>query len=178
MIHHIVNMSDNHQKNEALIGQNDNIAHIERCKSIIKNWAVIEGINFDFQDVQIDGLLMEKQADKKGEKWVFSLLTTMHTITNKDGRDDYSVRWRFSDLWGNLSLFTLQGPETSGSLQLIYVDYDDFATIIFRVISSGQRIIFEFSEPDETSVDSVQFCRHQTLSELYPEDYPDGEELF
>ena len=41
------------------------------------------------------GLLMS--ADMKGEKWVISLITTMYTIINKDGRDEYSVRWRFND---------------------------------------------------------------------------------
>ena len=138
----------------------------------------MEGIDFDYQNVQIDGLLVDKQADSNGEKWVISLMTTMHTIINKDGRDDYSVCWCFKDIWGNLPFFMLKGPDTTGSLQLTYVDYDEFAVIIFRVLSSDHSVVFEFSEPDEVIVESVLFRRHQTYSELYPHDYPDGEELF
>lgn len=163
---------------EPMIELNNIIARIEQCKPLIKNWEMLEGIDFDYQNVQVDGLFIDKQADSKGEKWVISLMTTMHTITNKDGRDEYSVCWRFRDLWGNLPFFIFKGPDTGGSLQLTHVDYDAFAVIIFRILSSDQSVVFEFSEPDETMVASVQFRRHQTYSELYPYDYPDGEELF
>ena len=161
-----------------MIVNEDIIARINRCKSLIKNWKAMECIDFDYQNIQVDGLYVDKQADMKGEKWVISLITTMYTIINKDGRDEYSVRWRFNDLWGNLPFFNFKGPDTNGSLQLTYVDYGDFAVIIFRILSSNQRIVFEFSEPDETMVASVQFRRHLTKYELFPLDYPDGEELF
>lgn len=161
-----------------MIVKEDILVRIDQCKPLIKNWEAMEGIDFDYQNVQIDGLLVDKQADSKGEKWVLSLMTTMHTIINNDGRDDYSVCWRFEDLWGNLPFFLFKGPDTTGSLQLTYVDYDEFAVVIFRLLSSDQGVVFEFSEPDQVIVDSVQFRRHQTYSELYPHDYPDGEELF
>jgi len=156
----------------------DILDRIEQCKILIKNWEILEGIDFDFQDIRIDGLVVDNPADERDEKWEISLLTTMHTYTGDAGRDVYSVRWKFKDLWGNLPFFVLKGPETIGSLYLSYVDYDDFAVIIFRLISAKHKIIFEFSEPDETVVESIRYCGRQTIAELYPKDYPEGDELF
>lgn len=146
--------------------------------TLIKNWKAMEGIDFDFQEVRIDGLLVDRHADERNEKWEISLLTTMYTRTQNDGRDMYSVHWRFKDLWGNLPFFVFNGPITTGSLHLSRVDYDDFAVIVFKIISAKHHMIFEFSEPDETAIESVKFCGHQTLAELCPKDYPDGDELF
>ena len=151
---------------------------IEQCKPLIKNWEAMEGIGFDFQEIRIDGLLVDKHANERNEKWRISLLTTMYTKTQSDGRDMYSVHWHFKDLWGNLPWFVYKGPESSGALHLSYVDYDDFAVLVFKIISARHQIIFEFSEPDETAVVSVRFSGHQTLAELFPKEYPDGDELF
>lgn len=161
-----------------IIELDDIIARIKQCKPLIKNWELLEGIDFDYGDIQIDGLFVDKQPDNNREKWVISLMTTMHTTLTEKGWDDYFVCWRFKDSWGNLPFFTFKGPDTKGSLLLTYVNYDVFAVIIFRIISSDQRVVFDFSEPDETMVASVQYRRHRTISELFPQDYPDGEELF
>ena len=48
-----------------MIESKEIIARIEQCKTFIKNWSALEGIGFDFQDVQIDGLLVDKHADEK-----------------------------------------------------------------------------------------------------------------
>ena len=156
----------------------DILTGIKQCKHLIKNWEALEDIDFDFQDVRIDGLLVDRHADESNENWEISLLTTMFTRTQNDGRDVYSVRWRFKDLWGNLPFFVFNGPETTGFLHLCRIDYDDFAVMVFRITSTKHHIIFDFSEPDETAVESVKFSGHQTLAELFPKDYPDGDELF
>ena len=147
------------------------IFEIEQCKTLIKNWEAMGSIDFDYQDVQIDGLVIDKQADQRDEKWVISLFTTMHTITNGTGRDVYSVRWRFRDLWGNLAFFSLQGYQLRGSLLLSYIDYDDFAIVGFSIVKSDGTPIFKFDEPDEVSIVSVEKTNHLSLKDIYPEDY-------
>lgn len=151
----------------------DIIDRIEQCKPLIKNWEAMEGIDFDYQDVQIDGLLVDKQADERDEKWEISLLTTMHTHTNDNGQDVYSVRWRFRDLWGNLAFFSLQGYQLIGELSLHYIDYGEFAVVGFSIVQCDGTPIFKFNEPDEASVVSVQLKKHLTLEELYAEDIID-----
>lgn len=154
-----------------MIKQNDIIARIEQCKPLIKNWEAIDGISFDYKDVQIDGLVIDRHADKRDEKWEISLFTTMHTIINKDGLDEYSVRWRFKDFWGNLAFFSFQGYKLIGSLWLSFIDYGDFAVVGFSIIRSDGTPIFKFNEPDEVSIVSVEKIAHLTLKDIYPEDY-------
>ena len=129
-----------------------------------------EGIDFDFQDVQIDGLLVDKQADARDEKWEISLLTTMHTHTNENGQDVFSIRWRFRDLWGNLAFFSLQGYQLTGALFLHYIDYGEFAVVGFSIVLRDGSPIFKFNEPDEVSIVSVEWNRHYTREDLYPEE--------
>ena len=145
---------------------NDLIARIKQCMPLIKNWEVMEGIDFDYQDVQIDGLLVDKQPDEKYEKWEISLLTTMHTRFGKDGWDVYSVHWRFRDLWGNDAFFSLRGYRLTGALSLHYIDYDDFAVVGFSIIQPDGSPIFKFDEPDEVSIVSVKQTRHLTLEDI------------
>ncbi len=154
-----------------MIHQQEIIARIEQCKPLIKNWGAMESIDFDYQDVQIDGLVIDKQADQRNEKWAISLFTTKHTITNDNGRDVYSVRWSFRDLWGNLAFFSFQGYQLRGSLLLSYIDYDDFAIVGFSIVKSEGTPIFKFDEPDEVSIVSVEKTNHLTLKDIYPEDY-------
>ena len=154
-----------------MIDREDILARIARCKPLIKNWEVLEGIDFDFWDIRIDGLVIDKHADEQDEKWEISLFTTMYTVTNDEGRDVYSVRWRFRDLWGNLAFFSFQGYELVGSLYLSYIDYDDFAIVGFSIVKPDGSSIFKFNEPDEISVVSVEKTAHQTLKDIYPEDY-------
>ena len=144
---------------------------IDQCKPFIKNWAAMEGIDFDFQDVRIDGLLVDKHPDERDEKWEISLLTTIPTQTDDKGRDEYAVRWRFRDLWGNLAFFSLEGYQFTGALRLRYIDYDDFAIIGFAIMKGGDVPIFKFDQPDEISIVSVEKTRHLFLPELYSEDY-------
>ncbi len=151
--------------------KHDVIARIEQCKSLIKNWEAMESIDFDSQEEQIEGLLVDKHADEQDEKWEISLLTTMHTRTDANGRDEYSVHWRFKDLWGNLAFFSFQGYELSGSLWLSYIDYGEFAIVGFSIIKSDGTPIFKFDEPDEVSIVSVEKTTHLTLKDIYPEDY-------
>lgn len=153
-----------------MIESKEIIARIEQCKTLIKNWSALEGIGFDFQDVQIDGLLVDKHADEKDEKWEISLLTTMHTRTDANGRDVYSVRWRFRDLWGNLAFFSLNGYQLSGELSLHFIDYGEFAVVGFSIVRPDGSPIFKFNEPDEVSIVSVQWIKHLTQEELYPDD--------
>ena len=122
-------------------------------------------------DVKIDGLVIDRHADKRDEKWEISLFTTMHTITNKDGWDVYSVRWRFKDLWGNLAFFSFQGYKLIGSLCLTFIDYDDFAIVGYSIIKPDGTPIFKFDEPDEVSIVSIEKTAHLTLKEIDPEDY-------
>ena len=154
-----------------MIESKEVLARIAKCKPLIKNWGVVDGIDFDYLDIQIDGLLVDKQADMRDEKWEISLLTTMHTVTNKNGRDEYSVRWRFKDLWGNLAFFSFQGYKLIGSLWLSYIDYGEFAIVGFSIIKSDGTPIFKFNEPDEVSIVSVEKKAHLTLKDIYPEDY-------
>lgn len=144
----------------------DILDRIEQCKSLIKNWEVMEGIDFDFQDVRIDGLQVDRHADEKDEKWEISLLTTMHTHTNDNGQDVYSVHWRFRDLWGNLAFFSLQGYQLIGELSLHYIDYGEFAVVGFSIVQYDGNPIFKFNEPDEVSVVSLKQIRHHTLEEI------------
>ena len=155
-----------------MVGQNKSPenAHIKRCASLIKNWEVMEGIDFDFQNVQIDGLLVDKQPDERNEKWEISLLTTMYAQLTDDGRDKYAVRWGFRDLWGNLAFFSFKGYTLAGELSLNYIDYDDFAIVSFSIVHEGS-LIFKFNEPDEIAILSVEKIAHQTLMEIFPEDY-------
>ncbi len=146
------------------------IFEIDQCKPLIKNWEAMEGIGFDFKDIQIDGLLVDKQADERDEKWEISLLTTLHTRTDANGRDVYSVQWRFRDLWGNLAFFSLQGYQLTGELSLHYIDYGEFAVVGFSIVRPDGSPIFKFNEPDEVSIVSVQWIKHQTQEELYPDD--------
>lgn len=148
----------------------DITVRIEQCKPLIKNWEAMEGIDFDYWNVRIDGLLVDKQADERDEKWEISLLTTMQTRINKDGRDEYSVRWRFRDLWGNLAFFFLRGYQLTGALSLKYIDYGEFAVVRFSIVKRGGAPIFKFNEPDEVSVESVKHKRHLTLEEIYSDD--------
>jgi len=148
---------------------------IEQCKPLIRNWELMEGIDLDFRDVQIDGLSVDRQPDERDEKWEISLLTTITTHTNAEGRDVYAVRWGFRDLWGNLAFFSLKGYILSGALHLRYIDYDDFALVGFAVVKEDYTPIFEFEQPDEVSVLSVEKKAHQTMREIYPEDYFEDE---
>ena len=149
----------------------DIITRINRCKRLIRNWEVLDGIDLDFTDVRIDGLLVDRQPDDDGEKWEISLLTTVNTRTGKDGRDVYRVRWGFKDLWGNLAFFSLQGHILTGSLSLTYIDYDDFAIVGFSIVRTDGTPVFRFNEPDEISVVSARKVSHQTPRDIYPEDY-------
>jgi hypothetical protein len=149
----------------------DILQRINQCKPLIKNWEAMEGIDFNYRDVRIDGLLVDRQADERNEKWEISLLTTMTTHINGEGRDAYTVRWRFKDLWGNLAFFSFRGYKLRGSLFLTYIDYGDFAIVGFSIVQSDGTPIFKFNEPDEVSVISVDKLSHQTLKDLYPEDY-------
>lgn len=148
----------------------DILDRIEQCKSLIKNWEVMEGIDFDFQDVRIDGLLVDRHADEKDEKWVISLLTTMHTHTNDNGQDVYFVRWRFRDLWGNLAFFSLQGYQLIGELSLHYIDYGEFAVVGFSIVQCDGTPIFKFNEPDEVAIVSVNKTSHLSLNDIYQEE--------
>ena len=149
----------------------DILTGFEQCKPLIKNWKEMVGIDFDFQEVQIDGLLIDRHADERNEKWEISLLTTMHTRFSNNGWNVYSVRWRFRDLWGNLAFFSLKGYQLSGKLSLHYIDYGEFAVVGFSIVRPDGTPIFKFNEPDEVSVVSVEFTKHQTPKEIYPEDY-------
>jgi hypothetical protein len=151
--------------------KHDILARIEQCQSLIKNWEAMKGVDFDYQDVQIDGLLVDKQADERDEKWEISLLTTMLTRLSDGGRDVYSVRWRFRDLWGNLAFFSLQGYQLRGALSLHYIDYGEFAVVGFAIVQPDGTPIFKFNEPDEVSVVSVELTKHRTLKEIFPEDF-------
>lgn len=144
---------------------------INRCKHLIRNWDAIEGLNLDFAEVEIDGLLVDKREDDKDEGLEISLLTTIYTITTIDERDVYSVRWRFKDLWGNLAFFQLNGHRTVGNLCLKSIDYDDFAIVGFSIIDYYDKTIFKFDEPDEISIVSVMWKAHQTIKDLDPEDF-------
>ena len=154
-----------------MIDSEDINRRIDCCKPFIKNWGAMEGIDFDFQDVRVDGLLVDKHPDERDEKWEISLLTTIPTHLGDTGKDEYTVRWRFRDLWGNLAFFTLEGYQFTGALCLRYIDYDDFAIIGFAIVKDGEVPIFKFDQPDEISIVSVEKTRHLTLVELYPEDY-------
>lgn len=155
----------------------DIIDRIEQCKPLIKNWVAMEGIDFDYQDVQIDGLLVDKQADERDEKWEISLLTTMHTHTNDNGQDVYSVRWRFRDLWGNLAFFSLQGYQLIGELSLHYIDYGEFAVVGFSIVQCDGTPIFKFNEPDEVSVVSIKYTKHQDVRDIYPHEMMNEENI-
>jgi len=144
---------------------------IDRCKSLIKNWDKLENIDFNFGEVQIDAFFVDSQPNEMYEKWEVSLVTTIPTQTDSDGRDIYSVRWGFKDLWGNLAFCSLQGHYFTGELHLRYIDYDDFAIVGFSVLREDGTHIFKFDQPDEVSVLSVEKKGHQTLQEVYPEDY-------
>ena len=154
-----------------MVGQNKSPeeAQFKRCASLIKNWKAMEGVDWDFQNVQIDGLLVDKQPDENNEKWEISLLTTMYSQITDDGRYKYAVRWGFRDLWGNLAFFSLKGYALIGELFLNYIDYDDFAIVGFSVVNDGSPI-FKFNEPDEITILSVDKIAHQTLMEIFPED--------
>jgi hypothetical protein len=117
-----------------MIDSKDIIARIKLCKPLIKNWKKMEGVDFDFQNVRIDGLQVDRHADARDEKWEISLLTTICTHIRDDGRDIYAVRWQFKDLWGNLAFFSFQGFRLEGSLFLTYIDYDDFAVVGFSIV--------------------------------------------
>lgn len=144
---------------------------IEQCKPLIKNWEMLDGFDLDFQDIQIDGLLVDRHADENDEKWVISLLTAIRSRVSSKGQDVYSVRWRFRDLWGNLAFFSFQGYKLIGSLWLSYIDYGEFAIVGFSIVKSDGTPIFKFDEPDEVSIVSVEKTAHLTLKEIYPEDY-------
>ena len=147
------------------------LSRTEKCKPLIRNWEALDGIDFDYRYVRIDGVLVDRHPDDKDENWEISLMTTMHTVTNEDGQDLYSVHWRFRDLWGNHAFFSFQGYELTGSLLLNYIDYGDFAIVGFSVVKSDGSPIFSFKEPDEIAIISVDKLAHLTLRDLYPEDY-------
>ena len=174
---------------EIMMDTNEIYQRVNQCKPLIKNWALMEGIDFDFTLLEIDGLLVDKKEDWRGEGWEYSLLTTIYTKMNDRGRDVYAVRWRFKDLWGNRAFFTYEGPEIGGSLKLSYIDYDDFALAGFSIVSNKNSEvlkydendevsweteadvpIFKFEQPDEVSIASVEKTAHQTLQDIDPED--------
>ena len=156
---------------------NDIIARIEQCKPLIKNWVVMEGIDFDYLNVQIDGILIDKQPNEKYEKWEISLLTTMHTRFGTDGWDVYSVQWRFRDLWGNDAFFSLRGYQLTGTLSLDYIDYDDFAVVGFSIVQPDGSSIFKFDEPDEVSVVSIKYTKHQDVRDIYQHEMMNEENI-
>ena len=150
---------------------------MEQCKHLIKNWEVMQGVDFDFLKVQIDAFSIDKQPDKNDEKWEISLLTTIHTQTTLIGRDVYSVKWGFKDLWGNLAFCSLQGHIFTGALCLKYIDYDDFALVGFSIIREDGSPIIKFDQPDEVSILSVEKKAFQSLQEIYPEDYLEDDNI-
>lgn len=156
---------------EQAVNSPKKLFEVDQCKPLIKNWEAMEGIDFDFKDVQIDGLLVDKQADERDEKWEISLLTTLHTHFCNNGWDVYTVRWQFRDLWGNLAFFSLKGYQLKGALSLHYIDYGEFAVVGFSIVKPDGAHIFKFNEPDEVSVVSVELIKHQSLEDIYPEDY-------
>ena len=106
-----------------------------------------------------------------------TLETTMYTESGDDGRDVYKVLLRLRDLWGNLPFFTFKGPKTTGALIMNLNDYDDFQVAGLSVVAENGDPVFEFLEPDELSIVSVEKVGHQSLAQVYPEDY-DGMIVF
>lgn len=93
---------------------------IEQCKKYIKNWEAIDELNLDFTQIDIDGFFVDKRENADETGWEYSLLTTMYTMPDDNGRDVYAVRWRFKDVWGNLAKFIFSSWGTSGALKLEY----------------------------------------------------------
>ncbi len=162
------------------------IAHVEQCKPFIINGAALNNLDLDFKQVDIDAFLVDKHEDLDGTNWEFSLQTTMYSKTDSiRGRDVYSVRWHFKDIWGNCAHFNFANSETSGALSLepVYYDVDDgiAARIIFSIITNHPRLyfdiengnqikygepIFVFDEPDQISILSVEMKGHQTIDKI------------
>lgn len=162
---------------------------LEQCKTLIKNWEIMEGIDFDLSNVEIDGLLVDKKEDSDGNNWEYSLLTTMYTRKSDTGRDVYAVRWRFKDLWGNPAVFSYTGPGRGGTLLLNYIDYGIFALVGFSIVTNdaamlcliqdffiedasietdSQEPIFKFYKSDEISIVSVEKKAHLSLFDDNP----------
>ncbi len=147
------------------------LKRLEDAKPYIKNWHLMEGIDFDYYDVAVDLLSVDRRGDEQGTGWVLTLGTTMYTEAGDDGRDVYKVVWRLRDLWGNLHFFSFKGPKTTGALIMNLSDYDDFQVVGLSIVADDDDPVFEFLEPDELSIVSVEKVGHQTLAQVYPDDY-------
>ena len=139
---------------------------IEQCKHLIKNWEAMEEIDFDFQDVLVDGLFINKQANDDGDKWDITLFSTMHTNTNLWGRDYYSVLWRIKGLFAGIDFFSYQGYEIRGALSLGYNNLEGYEAVDFSIVQVDDTPIFTFYMPEVISVASVVKTGHQTLEEV------------
>ena len=149
------------------------LARIGKCAPLIKNWEAMAGIDFDYQDIRVDGVLVDRHPDLHKEGWEISLLTTMHTRSGDAGKQVCSVRWQFRDRWGNLASFSFKGHELTGSLRLTYIDYDDFAIVGFAILDPDGSPVFAFPEPDEIAIHSVTRIEGKTPWEIYPENWTD-----
>ena len=171
--------------------QNEIDRGIELSKVFIKNWDAIADLNLDYAHIDIEGFNVDKHEDGDGRSWVYSLLTTMYSKVHNNGREVYSVRWQFKDIWGNRAYFTLEGPLYPGKLHMEPVYYtDDEGRVVFSILSnhvenvmkkdeSGHfeylkeydTTLFRFNEADETAIVSVEWKRRQLWEE---DDYPPG----
>lgn len=154
-----------------MIYKDELLKRVEDARPFIRNWHLMEGVDFDYYAVDVDSLSVDRHEDDKGAGWVLTLETTMYTEAGDDGRDVYKVLWRLRDLWGNLPSFTFKGPNTSGALKMNFNDYEDFQITGLSVVAADGGTVFEFLEPDELSIISVEKVGHQTLAQVYPEDY-------
>ena len=155
---------------------------IEECKKHIKNWKAINELNLDFTQIDIDGFLVDKRENAEETGWEYSLLTTMYTMANDNGRDIFAIRWRFKDVWGNLAKFIFSSWGTSGALKLEYFNnkvsflivpnYRSNYVVHNQETGKMEEIygygspIFSFDEVDEITILSVELRGHQSLLEI------------
>ena len=153
---------------------------IEQNKSSIINWKVLDRLDLDFTQVEIEALLVDKYNDDMGSERGYSLITTINSKPDSQGkRDIYSIRWSFREDSANVPYVCYESwKTTSGAIFLDYQEvYEDFTMLDFEIIPQSTEVdestdeldvvyedehpIFIIFHPNEISVRSVEWKGHQ-----------------